>query len=161
MASTARSYRVCTAAFERASASLEAASATLASRSPASARVTSAFACVCTASTVESPTTPAIKATAAEATAVRLRFAQRRARREIGSRQAETGSSAIHRSMSSARACGERITVRRPVRHRLQADRLQRPIDRRVVLPRRGEIAPLHGAEDLADLTLDRRPAGQ
>jgi hypothetical protein len=102
MASTARSYRACTAAFERASSSLEAASARLASRSPASARVTSALACVCTASTVASPTTPATSATATDATAVRFRFAQRRMRREIGSRQAETGSSAAHRSMSSA-----------------------------------------------------------
>ena len=57
-----------------------------------------------TPATAPSPTTPATNATTAAATAVRLRRAHRRARREKGSRQAETGSSAIHRSMSSARA---------------------------------------------------------
>ena len=64
----------------------------------------SALARVCTASTADSPTTPATSATAAAVTAVRFRFAHRRARRDIGSRQAETGSSAIHRSTSSASA---------------------------------------------------------
>ena len=73
----------------------------------ASARATSALAWVCTASTAESPTTPATSATAAAVTAVRFRLAHRRARRDSGSRQAETGSSAIHRSMSSASARGE------------------------------------------------------
>ena len=46
-------------------------------------------------------------AAAAEVTAVRFRFAHRRARRDSGSRQAETGSSAIHRSTSSASALAD------------------------------------------------------
>ncbi len=54
-----------------------------------------------TPATAPSPTAPA---TNAVATAVRLRCAHRRVLREKGSRQAETGSSAIHRSVSSARA---------------------------------------------------------
>jgi hypothetical protein len=83
---------------------LEAVNARLASRSPASAWVTSALAFVCTASTAASPTTPPKSAAATDATAVRFRFAHRRTRRDSGSRQAETGSSAAHRSMSSANA---------------------------------------------------------
>ena len=67
----------------------------------------SALARVCTTRIADSPTTPAISATAAAVTAVRFRFAHRRARRDSGSRQAETGSSAIHRSTSSARAFGD------------------------------------------------------
>ena len=47
-------------------------------------------------------------------------------------------------------------------RHRLQADGLQGRVDRRVELPRRRELAPLHLAEDLADVVaLERRLAGQ
>ena len=53
-----------------------------------------------------SPKTPPSSATAAAVTAVRLRRAQRRARRETGSRQAETDSSAANLSRSSARARG-------------------------------------------------------
>ena len=45
--------------------------------------------------------------------------------------------------------------------HGLQADGFQRPVDRRVVVPRRGELAPTHGADDLKDVPLERRPPGQ
>ena len=83
IAMKARSYRACTAARER---------------------PISALALVCTASTAASPTTPATSPTAAAATQVRWRLAHRRARRLNGSRQLDTGSSAIHRSMSSASA---------------------------------------------------------
>jgi hypothetical protein len=60
------------------------------------------LACACTARTAARPTTPAARATVAAVTPVRWRLAQRRARRAHGSRQADTGSSAIHFSTSSA-----------------------------------------------------------
>ena len=77
---------------------------------------------------------------------VRFRHAQRDARRPSGSRQAETGSSAIHRSTSSASARGGRSGPRAQG-HRLEADGLQRRVDRRVDLPRRRELAPLNASE--------------
>jgi hypothetical protein len=86
IASTASSYRACTAAFER---------------------LSSALAFVCTTRTADSPITPATIAAAAPVTFVRFRSAHRRARLASGSRQAETGSSAIHRSRSSDSAFGE------------------------------------------------------
>ena len=67
-------------------------------------RSRSRLARVCTASTVAVPASATSTAAAAVVTAVRFRRAHRRARRENGSRQAVTGSSAIHRSTSSASA---------------------------------------------------------
>ena len=52
------------------------------------------------------PPSATTSATAEDETAVRFRRAHRRARRPSGSRQAETASSAIQRSMSSARSLG-------------------------------------------------------
>ena len=63
-----------------------------------------ALARACTASTADRPTTPASTAAAAPVTPVRCRVSQRDSFRVQGSAQAETGSSAIHRSTSSARA---------------------------------------------------------
>ena len=67
----------------------------------------SALARACTARTAASPTSATTSAAAAAVTAVRCRRIHRRARSASGSRQAETGSSAIHRSTSSASARGE------------------------------------------------------
>ena len=67
-------------------------------------RSRAAFARDCTAATAARPIRPASSAAAAPVTAVRWCRAHRRARADSGSRQAETGSSAIHRSMSSASA---------------------------------------------------------
>ena len=64
----------------------------------------SRFARVCTTATAASPIKPASTAAAAPLTAVRFRRAHRPARRETGSRQAVTGSSASQRSTSSASA---------------------------------------------------------
>ena len=52
-------------------------------------------------------------APAADAARLRCRASHRRARHRHGSRQAETGSSAIHRSTSSARALGVGIAIAR------------------------------------------------
>ena len=107
------------------------------------------------------PKSMASRATEAAATAVRLRRIQRRARTENGSAQAEVGSSAAHRSTSSARARAARVAVLGLRRHRLQADGLQRRVDRGVELAGRREVALLDLAEDLADVALERGLAGQ
>ena len=117
---------------------------------------------VCTASTAAVPASATSTAAASEVTAVRFRRAHRRARRDNGSRQAVTGSSAIHRSTSSASARHVAYRSSGFERHRLEADRLQRRVDRRVKRSGRHEVAPLHLAEHLADIiTLERRPAGE
>ena len=54
---------------------------------------------------------------------------------------------------------GRRIAVLRPQRHRLQADRLQRRVDRGVELPRRREVALADGADRAQVVCLDRRLA--
>ena len=61
----------------------------------------------CTASTAPSPARATRTAAAAAVTSGQCRRAHRRARRPIGSRHAETGSSAIQRSTSSTRARAE------------------------------------------------------
>ena len=61
-------------------------------------------------------------------TAVRFRFAQRRRRSARARDTAETGSSASQCSTSAARARAV-VAVGRLAGHRLQADRLQRPVD--------------------------------
>ena len=70
------------------------------------AALSSRLAWVWTASTAAVPARATSTAAAAAATAVRFRRAHRRARRDNGSRQAVTGSSAIQRSMSSASSLG-------------------------------------------------------
>ena len=55
-----------------------------------------------------------------------------------------------------------RVAVLGLQRHRLQAGCLERPVDPRVNLPGRPELAPLHRPEHRADVVpLERRPAGQ
>ena len=55
-----------------------------------------------------------------------------------------------------------RVPALWPQCHRLEADRLQRRVDRGVKRSGRRKFAPLHLAEHLADiLTLERRPAGE
>ncbi len=55
-----------------------------------------------------------------------------------------------------------RVTVARPVRHRLQADGFQGHVQGRFELSGRDEVTPLHLAEDLAEiLALERRLPGQ
>jgi hypothetical protein len=55
-----------------------------------------------------------------------------------------------------------RVAVLRLQGHRPEADRLEGPLQRRLDLPGRGELAPLDLAEDLADVVpLEGGPAGQ
>src|SRR5262249_11554999 len=107
------------------------------------------------------PILPASSATAAPVTAGRCRRAHRRARREKGSRQAETGSSAVHRSTSSASARheGERssglfaIALRQTASSALSIDRSSCP---------GGAHSPRWAlAEPRAGPPVERGPAGQ
>ncbi len=57
---------------------------------------------------------------------------------------------------------GRRVAVLGPQRHRLEADRLQRRVDRRVELARRREVSLADGPQDRAQVVpLERRLAGQ
>ena len=56
---------------------------------------------------------------------------------------------------------GRSVAVLGPRRHRLEADRLQRRVDRRVELPRRREFAPLHGAKHRRRRRRPRTAAGR
>ena len=98
----------------------------------------------------------------ADATAARFRRAHRRARR------AEWLAPGRHRLVGHPaldvldQLPGRGVAVGGLERHRLQADRLERTVDRRFDLPRSRELAALHGSKHRADVVaLDRWLSGQ
>ena len=115
-----------------------------------------------TTSTAERPTIAIRTVAAAAVAAVRCRRAQRRAAPRPGlapGRDRLVGHPPLD---VLGQRPDRRIAVLRPRRHRLEADRLQRPVDRRVNPPGRRELPLADVAEEVEHLlALERRPARQ
>ena len=107
IASCASANRAFSRSLEAANAELARVTLALAAARSRLALLRSLLALVWTASTAPVPASATSTAAAADVTPTRCRVSQRKSTRVHGSRQAPTGSSAIHRSTSSAIALGE------------------------------------------------------